>query len=136
VHLMVDGRRLDAAPGSDSALVFTLSERPSAVRIVSRSSVPQELGFARDPRCLGIALRQLVVRQGTKHLAVAADDPRLAKGFHTFEPDNGFVWTDGDAALPIALLGGLSGTVEIELLVGGTSQYIDEGDRYVAAAAA
>ena len=136
LHLMVDGRRLDATERAGDAMVFTLPGQPGAVRIVSRSVVPQELGFARDPRCLGVAMRRLVVRRGSRFRIAEADNSMLVQGFHSFEPDNRFIWTDGDAALPMALLEGFAGPVEIVLIVGGTSHYIEECDRQTAAAAA
>jgi autotransporter passenger strand-loop-strand repeat protein len=134
LHLMVDGRRLDATERAGNALVFVFPDRPEAVRIVSRAAVPQELGFARDPRSLGVALRRVVVRQGTKFCVTEADDPKLVQGFHTFELDNNFIWTDGDAALPIALLAGFSGPVEIVLIVACTTRYIEDGVRRIAPA--
>jgi hypothetical protein len=39
-----------------------------------------------------------------------------------FEADSGFIWTDGDAALPMPLLARFSGSVEIVLMVGCTTQ--------------
>jgi hypothetical protein len=56
-----------------------------------------------------------------------AQDPALSDGFHGFEPDIGLRWTNGDAALPMALLEGWSGPMEIVLTVGGTTHYIEDG---------
>ena len=50
--------------------VFHLHDAPERLRIVSRSAVPAELGLARDPRSLGIALRQLIIRQGARFQVV------------------------------------------------------------------
>jgi hypothetical protein len=133
LHLLVDGARVDAIQRAGGVFVFHLSDRPAAVRIVSRSVVPQELGLARDPRRLGVALRQVVVRQGTRFRVVAARDDRLADGFHEYEPDHDLVWTDGDAGLPDALLAWLSGRGEVVLTIASTTRYIDEGVRHVAA---
>jgi hypothetical protein len=127
LHLMVDGRRLDPTARDGNALVFALPTRPDAVRVASRAAVPQELGLARDPRSLGVALRRVVVRQGTRFCVAKADDPRLAQGFHAFEANNNFVWTDGDAALPMALLAEFSGPLEIVLIVACTAHYIEDG---------
>ena len=127
LHLMVDGRRLDATARDGDAWVFALPTRPDAVRIASRAAVPQELGVARDPRSLGVALRRVLVRQGARFRVAKADDPRLVQGFHTFEADSNFVWTDGDAALPMALLSEFSGPVEIILVVACTAHYIEDG---------
>jgi hypothetical protein len=133
LHLLVDGQRLDATQRAGGAYVFSLSHQPEAVRIVSRAAVPQELGMGRDPRCLGVALGRVVVRQGTRFQATKAADPRLVDGFHGFEADTLCRWTNGDATLPIALLDGWSGPAEIVLMVGGVTHYIDDGVRQLVA---
>ena len=127
LHLMVDRRRVDATERAGNALVFTLPARFDAVRIVSRTVVPQEHGFARDPRRLGVALQRVVVRQATRFHVTEANDPRLVQGFHAFEPENDFIWTDGNAVLPTELLAGFVGPVEIVLGVACSTHYaVDE----------
>jgi Hint domain len=128
LHLMVDGRRVDATLRQAGVYVFGLTGRPEDVRIVSRSAVPQELGLARDPRSLGVALRQIVVRQGTGFRVAKAKDTRLVSGFHPLEAAGDFVWTDGDAGLPVDLLTGFAGPVEVVLTITGTTHYIDDGE--------
>jgi hypothetical protein len=93
------------------------------VRVVSRAAAPAELGVARDPRVLGVAVRQIVLRQGTRFQVVASADGRLAEGFYPFEQANGLRWTDGDAALPAALFDDFDGPAELVLHVGDTTQY-------------
>ena len=129
LHLTVDGARIEAAQKDDGVHVFRVPASAGSVRIGSRAVVPQELGLARDPRCLGVALRHVAVRQGTRFRTVLANDPQLESGFHLFEEGNGFVWTDGDAALPMDLLSGFSGVVEVVLMVASTTRYVDEGLR-------
>ena len=128
LHLLVDGRRVDAKARHGAMHVFRLPTRPAAVRIVSRAAIPQELGTARDPRMLGIALRQIMLTQGTRSRPIEAGDVRLADGFHAFEPDNGFCWTNGDAAVPMELFEGLNGAIDLHLTVAMTAHYIDEGE--------
>jgi hypothetical protein len=128
VHLLVDGRRIDAGSTSETVLVFTLPESFRSVRIVSRSVVPVEVGLARDPRELGVALRRIVLRQGAWFRVVDLADPALGSGFHEFEPAGRIRWTNGDADLPVSLLAGRSGALELVLHVGGTTQYIDDGE--------
>ncbi|MDR3530449.1 MAG: Hint domain-containing protein [Rhodopila sp.] len=129
LHLMVDGSRVDATRHDDGAYVFNLPARPEAARIVSRSVIPQELALARDPRSLGVALRHIAVRRGTRLRTIQANDARLVSGFHLFEADNDFIWTDGDAVLPIDLFSDLSGPIEIVLIVASSTRYIDDGVR-------
>jgi len=127
LHVLADGRRVDAAARIGEAYVFRLSMLPAALNIVSRAGAPAELGLARDPRVLGVALRRLVVRKGTKFRVTEANDNRLANGFHAFEADNGFRWTDGDATIPAELYGGFTAPVELVLLIGATAHYPFDG---------
>jgi uncharacterized repeat protein (TIGR03803 family) len=128
LHLIVDGRRLDAAERLGVSHIFRLPEGVgTGLRIVSRAAIPQELGLARDPRSLGIALQRIVTRHGTAFRITGAADPRLEKGFHAFEADNGFRWTSGDATLPPELFVDFVGPIEIVLVIAATAQYVDSG---------
>ena len=54
-------------------------------------------------------------------------------GFHSFEADNGFRWTSGNAVLPIKMFEGFTGPLVVELTVASTMHYaVDEGRRLVA----
>jgi hypothetical protein len=125
LHLLIDGVRLDAATQTDGIYVFTLDNTPAEIRIVSRATVPQELGLARDARCLGVAMKRIVVRQGTRFHTFRSDDTRLAEGFHPFEAEEGFRWTDGDARLPLEMFAGFRGRQELMLHLGATTQYTE-----------
>jgi hypothetical protein len=46
-----------------------------SVVIASRDAAPGELGLARDPRPLGVALRHIAVRRGTQFDVLKANDP-------------------------------------------------------------
>jgi autotransporter passenger strand-loop-strand repeat protein len=133
LHLVVDGQRLDAKSCHGETLVFRLMARPETVRIVLRGGAPQELGVARDPRVLGVALWRIMLRQGPRLRMIEAEDASLAEGFRGYEPDNSFRWTDGDALLPAALYDGLQGGFELELHVACSARYGD--DRQARAAA-
>ncbi len=73
LHLLVDGRRVDATEYHGAACVFELAASAACVRIISRSSAPDELGLTRDPRILGVAMQRIVVRQGTRFRVTKAD---------------------------------------------------------------
>jgi hypothetical protein len=133
LHLVVDGQRVNAASRHGMLHIFRLKDRPETVRIVSRIGTPQELGLARDARSLGVALRQIVVRQAIRVRTIEADDPSLAEGFHGFEPDDAIRWTNGDAAVPPELFDGFAGALELTLRLGCTTSYIAEGDAQRAA---
>ena len=102
--------------------------RPAAVRIASRAGAPAELGLARDPRVLGVAVRRIALRQDTRFRIMEASDPLLVEGFHAFERDGGLRWTDGDAAVPEALFEGFNGPMDLVLHVAGTTQYPLSGE--------
>ncbi len=133
LHLLADGLRVDAAERVGDALIFALPRSPSDIRIVSRAAAPQELGLSRDPRCLGVALRRIEVRRGLRARVIDAADERLTKGFHAFEADNAFRWTDGEAVLPKALLGAWPGPLELWLHCAAAACYGDEGSPLPAA---
>jgi hypothetical protein len=119
--------RTDAARREGDSVVFTLRSVPSTLRLVSRAAAPQELGLARDPRMLGVAVRMIEARQGRHLRALSAADPLLADGFHRYELAGDLRWTDGDAPLPAALFDGLTGPVELTVRLVGETSYIEEG---------
>jgi uncharacterized repeat protein (TIGR03803 family) len=123
LHMRIDGVRVDAIERNNNMHVFRLVMRPRTARIRSRAAVPQELGFARDPRLLGVAVSQIVVANRRRQRKLAAADARLAEGFHTFEPDNGIRWTDGDAAVPGELFADMDGPYLLMLHLGGMTRY-------------
>ena len=123
LHVLMDGQRLDAMARVGEAHVFHLPAVPSVLRIMSRAAVPAELGLARDPRVLGVALRRLVVRKGARFRVAEANDDRLTDGFHAFEAGNGLRWTDGDAAIQAELFAGFTGPLELVLQIGGVARY-------------
>jgi len=128
LHLVIDGRRVDATARHGTALIFAVPNERASVSIVSLGAAPAELGTARDPRVLGVAIRRIAVRDGTRFRVMEAGDALLADGFHAFEPSNGLRWTDGDAALPQALFDGFDGPTELVLHVGGTTHYPLSGE--------
>jgi hypothetical protein len=123
LHLLVEGRRVDAASVRGMSHLFRLPARPETARIVSRAGVPQELGTARDPRPLGVALRQILVFQRERVRRVEAASALLTQGFHGFEPDDAIRWTDGDAVVPASLFDGCTGPMELALRLAGTAGY-------------
>ncbi len=54
----------------------------------------------------------------------AALDDRFTGGFHAFEADNGFRWTNGDATLPTEMFAGFIGPLELVLHIGGSTRYL------------
>ena len=127
LHLLVDGKRIDATAQRDSMFVFRLRGKPRSVRLRSRAAVPQELGLSRDPRCLGVAVRRLVLAEARRQRAIEAEAVSLTDGYHAFEAVDGIRWTDGDAAVPAELFAGMSGPGMLMVQLGGAAQYVADG---------
>ena len=127
LHLLVDGKRIDAIEQCDDRYGFWLPAPPRAVRIRSRAAVPQELGLVRDDRALGVALRRIVLAQTGGEACIEADADAFMDGCHAFEPNNGMRWTNGDAVVPAELFAGMSGPGKLMLHLRGSTRYIDEG---------
>jgi hypothetical protein len=85
------------------------------------------MGLARDPRCLGVALPQIMVTRGAQIRTIEAQNASLTDGFHGYEADNDIRWTNGEAGVPTALFDGFAGPLEIALSLGGRTTYLDEG---------
>lgn len=122
LHLLVDGKRIHYLAIHDGVYTFRVSHRPGNVRLVSRAVVPHEAGFHRDSRLLGVALRRAVVWRGARLRLIDADNPDLSEGFHSFEADNNFRWTNGNALLPAAMFD-MNGACEVELHIADTTRY-------------
>ena len=135
LHLVVDGTRVDAEVRQGAVYVFRLLPGRRSVVIASRAAVPAELGFARDPRSLGVALRRVAVRQGSKFILIDADDKRLAAGFHDYEPAENIRWTDGYAELPIQAFARVGAGAEVAIHLGGSTRYPVAGYRTFSVAA-
>ncbi len=127
LHLLVDGKQIDATAQRDSMFVFRLRGKPRSVRLRSRAAVPQELGLSRDPRCLGVAVRRLVLAEARRQRAIEAGAMSLTDGYHAFEASDGIRWTDGDAAVPTGLFAGMSGPGMLMVQLGGATRYVADG---------
>ena len=127
LHLLVDGKRVDAIERRGETYVFRLTAKPRGVRICSRATVPQELGLARDPRALGVAVRRIVLAQARRQRTIEAQAPSLTDGFHAHELEACIRWTNGDATVPGELFAGMSGPGMLMLELGAATQYLDDG---------
>ena len=123
LHVLAGGKRIDGKTRAPGVYIFRLPPNPGELRLVSRAGVPMELGLARDPRPLGVAVRRMMLWRGAELRVIDASDPLLAEGFHSFEEENGFRWTDGDALLPVILSVEDGGASELEVHVVCTTTY-------------
>jgi hypothetical protein len=124
IHIAVDGTRLDPVEQAEAFARFIIPATARDIRLVSRAGVPQELGLARDPRPLGVAVTRIAVRKGARFRTFKAEDPIFADGFHPLDPETNARWTDGRANLPSSILQGFTGPVELVVAWTGGTRYI------------
>jgi Hint domain len=123
LHLTVDGKRVNGHRRSGDVYLFRLPGVAGDVRLVSRVGVPAELGLARDPRPLGVALQRIMLWRGAQLRLIEASDAMLSDGFHAFEALDAIRWTDGNARLPAGIFADVQGGIELELHLGGATRY-------------
>jgi hypothetical protein len=127
LHLIVDGNRVDAVRIEGRTWVFYLACQSGSILIVSREAVPSELGLARDPRSLGVALERVVLRKGLQTTTLPAEDCRLSNGFHGYEHVGKLRWTNGRATLPREAFEPFTDDVEVTLILAATTWYPEDG---------
>lgn len=127
LHLRIDGIRLNPAETAGPHRIFFIPGTPERIEIASRDSVPEELGLARDPRSLGVALRRIEMQRGDASVTLDPRDPQLTEGFHAYEPEAGIRWTNGRATLPPAPIPTGRGPLKLILTLGGATRYLDLG---------
>jgi hypothetical protein len=123
LHLMAGGQRVEATERYGQAYLFRLDASAGPVRLCSRAASPAELGTQRDPRILGVAVSRITVWQGDTSRVAEASDPRLVDGYHPYEPNDARRWTNGEAAIPLDLLSGFEGPLEVVVHLTGRTFY-------------
>jgi hypothetical protein len=120
LHLLADGKRLEPYEFVPRAFVFRVPAGTQDLRLMSRTSRPCELGLPADDRQLGFCIQSLTALSddGAVKIMIDPHHAKLLEGFHQAE---GFQrrWTQGNAALPMMLLG--DGTEEMILTVKGSA---------------
>ncbi len=104
LHVMVDGRRIEATEVIGRTHRFILPRSARDVRLASRSTAPSRLdGWRDDQRALGVAVRGITAINSQGGASFPADHPALTAGWHTVETQGASMWrwTNGDAVLPI-----------------------------------
>lgn len=122
LHLLVDGRRVDKQQTDNGRYVFCVERRPSALRIMSRSSAPIEVGLNADRRRLGVALERIVLRGAEATVDVGHRSTGLGEGFYS--PEANFRWTNGNAELAARLFAAFDGPIEVELHIAALLPYM------------
>jgi hypothetical protein len=118
LHLLADGKRLDAYEFVPQAFMFRVPAGTQVLRLMSRTSRPCELGLPADDRQLGFCIQSLSSQSedGTVKITIEPHHAQLLEGFHRAEGAQ-HRWTRGDASLPNMLLG--SGAEDMTLTIKG-----------------
>jgi hypothetical protein len=101
VHVVADGRRIDAVRSGAQQLTVRLPVTASSIELHSRSFVPAQINLAKDdPRKLGICVARLEL-DGIK--VALADESTFARGWHLLEGNADgphWRWSTGRTVLP------------------------------------
>lgn len=101
LHLVVDGKRLDAASVEDRVFTFAFETPPAGdLLLCSRSGVPSLLGISRhDHRQLGVAISRIELREPGITTAFEPDSWLFRDG-GCHPAESSYCWTDGECELP------------------------------------
>jgi autotransporter passenger strand-loop-strand repeat protein len=97
-HLIADGCRIDPVEIDGTLHRFRVDRPVRRLALNSRADIPAYLGYARDPRRLGVALRSCVVEALDERREFTFQSLMFTSGFNN--PEQGFCWTRGLAPLP------------------------------------
>ena len=104
LHLMVDGRRIEAVSDRDARFVFAIPAGAKSVTLASRSSIlaDQMDPMVRDTRRIGVRVLWAAIRAGDNETILPADHPALRDGWHQVETHGSapWRWTNGAATIP------------------------------------
>jgi hypothetical protein len=111
LHLVVDGTIVGAQSVANGCHTFLLDAVPDEVWLASRCGTPAEMNLlSRDRRCLGVCVKQLVLRDDHQRLEISPSHPALRVGFHNHE-EGVRRWTTGMGRVPEQFLRAFEGCV-------------------------
>ena len=107
VHMMADGRRLPASRVGTNKWQFMVPANTLSLRLCSRAMRPEGIAGSADRRMLGLCVRAIDVDGSDGRQRLALDHPAFVVGLHPVERDGPRIWrwTNGNAVLPMSLLG-------------------------------
>lgn len=123
LRVQVDGRVLRPVSVHAGVHVFAIPTRSGAVRLLSRAGAPHAVQpWNSDRRALGVAVRNITVRQGGAMMVLPPDHPGLTDGWWAVERDATTLWrwTNGDAELPLEP----GGPSMLEIRIGASPLYL------------
>ena len=117
LHLLADGVRIDPDRAEDYLWEFTLPGGTQTLVLASNASIPAAMGLSPDVRRLGICVNRLQVNDDEP---VALDRQGFGNGFYNVEgtAPNFQRWTNGEAHLPVGLIGAPESDVRLTIGAG------------------
>jgi autotransporter passenger strand-loop-strand repeat protein len=117
LHIVADGTRITPVLERDVAR-FSIPADVRTLSLVSRTSIPAEMGLSADGRVLGVCLDGLEIEDGAGDCRdYDLGDAGFATGFHGPETFGGVTrrWTNGRAILPADLWSACAGPFTLAL---------------------
>lgn len=107
VHIIIDQKRINPLGISHDAWQFVVPPNIGSIHLCSRTRCAGQKG---NRRVLGLCLQALEAEDSNGRFQIALDHPLLGQGLHGVERDDlrMWRWTDGDAVIPVELLGDTS----------------------------
>jgi hypothetical protein len=117
LHLLCDGRRVELERPATGVFTASVPAGTRELRLRSRGTRPSMAFGSDDHRRLGVMVLGVEAEGDGGLRSIALDDPALARGFHAPESEGGAVWrwTDGDAVIPLHILGESGAALRLSL---------------------
>ena len=104
LHLIVDGRRIEAVSDREARFVFPVPAGAKSVVLASRASIlaDQMTPLVRDTRRIGVRVLWAAIRAGDTETIFPGDHPALRQGWHQVDTHGSapWRWTNGAATIP------------------------------------
>ena len=104
LHLIVDGRRIEAVSDREARFVFAVPAGAKSVVLASRASIlaDQMTPLVRDTRRIGVRVLWAAIRAGDTETIFPGDHPALRQGWHQVDTHGSapWRWTNGAATIP------------------------------------
>ncbi len=126
LRILVNGHESRPLAQTGDRYTFVVPAGTKSVRILSRSGMPTDINrHSNDWRRIGVALGQIVLRNGSQVREIPSDHPSLADGWHRAERTSKAMWrwTNGNAELALPTMN-LAGGTTLELHLGGHTTYL------------
>ena len=112
LHLVVDGRRIEAVSDREARFVFAVPAGAKSVVLASRASIPadQMTPLVRDTRRIGVRILSAVIEADGNQTILPADHPGFQQGWHDVDTHGSvpWRWTNGAGTIPWENINGVA----------------------------